>query len=289
MFDLEARIRQWRAALSDALGERGDVLDELESHLREEFARLTLAGKPGEEAWSAALAKLGTPEQLATEFGKLPVRPLRWAPGLVILALYGFIAMGFIMPLMALAREGRMSDLVVVHVSTVVAGYLATFAFGALAIWATLQRRWGRWTPRRAECLRWWGWRFSLVALIFCIVGVALGAVWARENLGAYWTNDPRELGGVALIVWNAAALVILGQRTKPIWADLVLGLGGNVAVAFGWFFAAALAQRHEVHGYGPAPVKAFLVGFLFAHLVLFGLVLIPLRRKDTMRPERAP
>ena len=48
------------------------MIDELESHLRDEVERLTRGGLPLDQAWPQAVARLGGPEQLAAEFAKVP-------------------------------------------------------------------------------------------------------------------------------------------------------------------------------------------------------------------------
>ena len=65
MFDLEARIREWRRGLTGRLEK--EPLDELESHLREEMHRAALAGRPLEPAWTDAVARLGSPDGLASQ------------------------------------------------------------------------------------------------------------------------------------------------------------------------------------------------------------------------------
>ena len=56
MFDLEERIRHWRQAQAHALGGRAEVLDELESHLREEFAQPAATPKQRQAGIDAAVA-----------------------------------------------------------------------------------------------------------------------------------------------------------------------------------------------------------------------------------------
>jgi hypothetical protein len=185
--------------------------------------------------------------------------------------------------MLARYQQGNVSGLLVAHVAAVLAGYLATFAFGALAIWATLQRLWGGWTARRATSLRSWGWGFSLIGLLGCIVGVGLGMLWTRENRGAFWTNDLRDYGGLALILWNGLALWLLPRRHKPLWADLVLGLGGNVTVALGWLVASMLAHVNE---HGETSLLIFLKVFFVTHAILLILPFVPPRGKDRITPE---
>ena len=50
---------------------RGEVLDELEDHLREEVVQLTSEGHSPEEAVEVAMTRLGMPGELASEFAKV--------------------------------------------------------------------------------------------------------------------------------------------------------------------------------------------------------------------------
>jgi len=92
MFDLEKQIQQWRQTLAGALGGQAEVIEELETHLREEVQRLVRSGQAPERAWETALGRLGSPQQLAGEFGKLPPRPGVWLPGRLVLAALGGFA-----------------------------------------------------------------------------------------------------------------------------------------------------------------------------------------------------
>src|SRR5688500_10097813 len=65
MVDLERRIAQWRQTMASSLGERADVLDELETHLREEVERRVLAGEAPITAFEAAAQRLGNAPALA--------------------------------------------------------------------------------------------------------------------------------------------------------------------------------------------------------------------------------
>ena len=51
MFDLESEIKQWRAELARTGLSSGEVVDELESHLREDFRRQVSAGETEERAF----------------------------------------------------------------------------------------------------------------------------------------------------------------------------------------------------------------------------------------------
>jgi hypothetical protein len=67
MFNLERSIAQWRRNLH-ATDLNKAILDELESHLRDEFDRQTSLGLNGEDAFRAAVAQIGDPKSLRTEF-----------------------------------------------------------------------------------------------------------------------------------------------------------------------------------------------------------------------------
>ena len=58
MFDLEHHLARWRADARAVHGNE-DLVDELEDHLRDGFARRERRGMPAEEAFRAAVADLG--------------------------------------------------------------------------------------------------------------------------------------------------------------------------------------------------------------------------------------
>lgn len=71
MFNLENEIAEWRQLLADAGMNRPEVLDELESHLREDFARQLRSGIEEQRAFDAAIQMIGRPEALQKEFNKI--------------------------------------------------------------------------------------------------------------------------------------------------------------------------------------------------------------------------
>src|ERR1700722_18895246 len=75
MFDLEKSIADWRTQMLAAGIKTPAPLDELESHLREEFERQTKAGLPDQEAFDSAVQKIGRARALKQEFKKI-VLPL---------------------------------------------------------------------------------------------------------------------------------------------------------------------------------------------------------------------
>jgi hypothetical protein len=71
MFNLEQQIKAWRGELSRAGINSPEVLAELESHLREQTARLVGSGLSEEEAFQNALRQLGNSRALEQEFSKV--------------------------------------------------------------------------------------------------------------------------------------------------------------------------------------------------------------------------
>lgn len=67
-FNLEQAIAHWRDEMLAAGFKRGEELDELEAHLREEFERQLHSGASEERAFELALDRLGRPIALHQEF-----------------------------------------------------------------------------------------------------------------------------------------------------------------------------------------------------------------------------
>lgn len=71
MFELDPAIAEWRRQMaSDGIKSQA-LLDELESHLQEDVEREVQAGKDVEQAFRAAISRLGAPAALTDEFAKV--------------------------------------------------------------------------------------------------------------------------------------------------------------------------------------------------------------------------
>jgi hypothetical protein len=281
MFDLETRLRAWRQEMAQRLAGRDEVLDELENHLREAFLAQQRSGRSADEAWAQALARLGDAATLAPEFAKVTaMRPLRWAPALVVVGLYMLAGLGIILPLLARGFTGPREVLLGAHVVSIILGYLAMLGYGLLAAWLTLHCLAGGGTERRAACLRWWGRPFAWTSLVLTVIGFILGGLWAQATSGAFWTNDPREFGGMLVILWNVAVLFVLSRRRLAATVDLLAGLGGNIAIGLAWFGAAVLAQQTGLHSYGFSQDKVitYLAIYVLGNVLLMALALWPIR-----------
>src|SRR4051795_11962403 len=134
MFDIETRIQEWRRTVSAHFGDRGDVVDELEAHLRDDVERRVRSGVSSEQAWADARAQLGDARQLAGEFAKVSGRP--WLPAWIA-AIAVIAASPFALVWVGIGlRDGRRGPLLASHVVAVTAGYVTVFAVGGLSVWS---------------------------------------------------------------------------------------------------------------------------------------------------------
>ena len=97
MFNLEQAIAQWRNELRAAGMNTPALLDELESHLREEFERQRRAGHDAQQSFQIARQCIGRADSLGTEFekaGSAMGTPDRWIARFVLYAAglgYGWV------------------------------------------------------------------------------------------------------------------------------------------------------------------------------------------------------
>src|SRR5580692_5055891 len=68
MFDLEQSIAEWRRQMAAGGIKESVVLDELESHLRDEFERQIKSSSSPQESFEIAVRRIGQPGVLQTEF-----------------------------------------------------------------------------------------------------------------------------------------------------------------------------------------------------------------------------
>jgi len=91
MFDLEGEIRAWKRAFLKQESLEDGIIADLEMEIRDAFKELKSDGLPEEDAFRAAAARIGSPEEIAGEFRKnrlaaldrsRPLRPSRFMPDL---------------------------------------------------------------------------------------------------------------------------------------------------------------------------------------------------------------
>jgi hypothetical protein len=270
MFDIDTQIQEWRRTVSVHFGDRGDVVDELEAHLRDDLDRRIRSGVAPEQAWADACAQLGDTRQLAGEFAKVSGRA--WLPAWIaaIVVIATGVSVGVWVGIRL--RNGRGDPLLASHVVTLATGYVTVFAAGGLSVWSLLTRTRAGW---RALAFRRAVLTLSAIGLPLTAVGVALGAVWARDHLGRYWGWDLREIGGLAVLTSSALSLwaALSGRfRATGRRADAVTlaGIAGNIIVSLSWFGPPLVeaGRRDGAPRYGPC-----LLAFVAVQVVLLSFV----------------
>ena len=78
MFNLEQSISDWRQQMRSAGVKNPEILDELESHLRDDVARRMEAGESKQRAFESAVQSIGEPSLLKHEFVKLGGKKSAW-------------------------------------------------------------------------------------------------------------------------------------------------------------------------------------------------------------------
>ena len=134
MFDLEARISEWRRQMLAAGIQTPVPLEELESHLRDEIEQRMKSGLDPQQAFEVALRQFGQANRLEREFKKVE-RTLLKRVMIILLGIFGILfGPGIILPALAKHRDsgGWNTDIimpVVLGILILLAG-LATVACG---------------------------------------------------------------------------------------------------------------------------------------------------------------
>lgn len=113
MFDLEAKITEWRKQML-AAGVKSPVpLDELEGHLREEIERQVKSGVNDEAAFKSALEKIGAAGALNVEFEKMEKerRSAKQAKFMLTYCLMSIVAFTAYIGALLFFRVGNFSEL----------------------------------------------------------------------------------------------------------------------------------------------------------------------------------
>lgn len=120
------------------------------------------------------------------------------------------------------------SGWLVYHVSTVIVAYSAFCVAFVISLVFLLRDRikpgnfWDRHIPEK-DMLDLYSYRASQLGLVFLTVTIILGALWAEQAWGNYWTWDPKETW--SLITWLIYAMYLHLRMGR--------GLKGKVAAIF--------------------------------------------------------
>jgi hypothetical protein len=246
VFDLNKEIDRWKSAFAKKAACSSDELLELESHLREEIAALVAAGRSEEEAFGESVARLGDPAKIGGEFAKNQSRfvwdgvALQGNGLVVILAGLAAIVFGFAVGM----KKG--DGLLGVHVGAISFAYLVPFLLAVVGTYAIFRGAIVK-SELKSDDVKSEGAQFrdrfagqcrfllGIVALVSA-TGCILGGVWAERHWGRFWGWDPKEIGGLSVVV-AALVLYLLLTRLKP--GSIQLGQASlmmSLVTSLAWF-----------------------------------------------------
>ena len=78
MFDLEKAIQEWKKGFHKYQVFEDGIIADIELHLRDEFESQKKEGLDAEEAFRTAVAQVGSPESLSSEYNKNRLVKLNW-------------------------------------------------------------------------------------------------------------------------------------------------------------------------------------------------------------------
>jgi H+/Cl- antiporter ClcA len=103
MFNLEQSIAEWRRQML-AAGIKAPVMEELESHLREEVDWFMQAGVDVSCAFSTAVGRIGNAKTIKMEFNKIERNRMKLL--FILLGIFGVLfGMALVLPAMAWYRD----------------------------------------------------------------------------------------------------------------------------------------------------------------------------------------
>jgi hypothetical protein len=234
MRDVDGRIAAWRRALAETGTCSPDAIDELETHLREEYDRLVRTGEQPDRALELALTRVGTPQTLGAEFGKIgATRPWVLVRGMMMI----FTVAALIVPiwLAFLCHDRHLGLLLAAHVATVTLGFGAILLLGALAACYVTRRLFHDLPAEQGQSLVDATRRLMRWATLLTAAGIVLGMAWMGAKGLPVWSWDPRESGGALVLVWCVMALIFTGRRVE-VQTGMLAALVGSAVVIAGWF-----------------------------------------------------
>lgn len=106
MFNLDQAISGWRRQMNAAGIKSPEVLDELESHLREDIERRARGGADISELFHRAVAQFGQPQSLKAEFDRIKERKYMKRGMMIGAGIIGvMVGMALVMPAVAQYRQ----------------------------------------------------------------------------------------------------------------------------------------------------------------------------------------
>ena len=261
---IEAYLRRVAGALPGSAAERAEVLDELRDHLHEARAAGRAAGLDEQAAAGEAIARLGSPSEVAAAFAGRPRALVLLAAGYAHLA----ILLG--------------AGLATIGVSGLVAGPLG-LVFGpefisgqppieALDLGRCLEL--ARYHPGAADCADAWSQHFFEESVAFRIVpGVLGGLLMAshlfllrRLGLRGVWSARPAKGAALVALATSLVARVVFAAATLAAARDpqavdgFLEAVGGPAGAGSGWWISVSAGTL------AAAAVAGVLTHALFRH-----------------------
>jgi heme exporter protein C len=215
----------------------------------------------------------------------------RWLDVLGLAALV-FIVAGLYMAFMYAQTEvnmGLVYRIFFFHLGSVAAGFIAIIlvAFAGVMYLRTNSREWDRVAEGSAE-----------IGVVFCVIALITGCIWARPIWGVWWTWDPRLTSFLILFLIYVAYLMLRASaRDDPRVArfSAVFGIVGAVNVpivimsARVWRAISPVLFQENAQGFtfGLTPqMVQTLVVCIIAHLLLFFYLLAHRVRLEALRDD---
>ena len=260
MFNLEQSIVEWRKQMLAAGVNSPVPLEELEMHLREDICNLVASGQTEAAAFQIAVARVGNPGTMGSEFKKTGPR---WSTPFVIGSLvWVALAAGCLVAMMSYGAGKNMSYLLSLHVFCHTMGYVAAFLAGGIGIYGVC-RQWRCEVSADSEQLLNRAIRlFTMISTVLVTVAFVLGMVWSSQNRGTIWTNEPREISALCAVVWLVAVTSAQCYGQLNYRKVVRSSIAGNLVVALAWF--EAVAPHHGYNLVSCWPLDAWLGVHLF-------------------------
>lgn len=234
MRELDKGIAEWRKRMAAGGVKRSAVLDELESHLREEIRARMAAGASEDDAFKLAAVRMGDPASVRREFGKIKIT--RNLPLIIGSALWIGLAVYVVIVNVWADSTGRLNLPTSIHIFAVTMGYAATLLAGFVGVCYICQQWLGRMDGERRQSLRRAVSRFVSIAALLVPVGFIFGTFWTKDHFGTYWIGSAREIWAVCVIGWFAGLWVL--QRFTRVSSSILMMLCviGSMIVNVAWF-----------------------------------------------------
>jgi len=260
MFNLEQSIVEWRKQMLAAGVNSPVPLEELEMHLREDICNLVASGQTEAAAFQIAVARVGNPGTMGSEFKKTGPR---WSTPFVIGSLvWAALAAGCMAAIAGRWAEGKINFLLTAHIFSLTMGYVTAFLAGGFGIYGVC-RQWLRAVSTSDQQMLNGVIRlFTQMSAALVVAGFVLGMLWSSQNHRTIWTNEPREISALCAVVWLVAVTSAQCYGQLNYRKVVRSSIAGNLVVALAWF--EAVAPHHGYNLVSCWPLDAWLGVHLF-------------------------